>query len=178
MMKSGLVCAAALIAAAGLASCQPSAPATASVTIHGKTLTIKYSAPLVKGREGKLFGKDGRIGQDANYPVWRAGANAATVLHTDADLSVEGLAVPKGDYSLYVNLADPDNWELIINKQTGQSGLTYDSGQDLGRVKMTMSKPPAVIEKLKYVLSDSGGGKGMLRLEWENHIASVPFTVK
>jgi hypothetical protein len=50
--------------------------------------------------------------------------------------------------------------------------------QDLGRVKMTMSKPPAPIEKLKYTLSDLGGNKAKLQLEWENHIASVPITVK
>jgi hypothetical protein len=86
--------------------------------------------------------------------------------------------VPKGDYTLYVNLADPDNWELIINKQTGQWGLTYDAGQDLGRIKMTMSKPPSSVEKLKYTLSDSGGGKGKLQLEWEDHVASVPLSVK
>jgi hypothetical protein len=43
-------------------------------------------------------------------------------LHTDADLDLGGLAVPKGDYTLYVNLANPAAWELIVNKQTGQGG--------------------------------------------------------
>jgi hypothetical protein len=176
-MKSVFVRTVALVALAGLASCQ-SRGATESVAINGKTITVKYSAPSVNGREGKLFGKEGRIGQDPHYPVWRAGANSATAFHTDADLDIGGLAVPKGDYTLYVNLADPDNWELVINKQTGQWGLTYDAAQDLGRVKMTMSKPPSSIEKLKYTLADSGGGKGKLQLEWEDHIASVAFTVK
>ena len=108
----------------------------------------------MNGREGKLFGKDGRIAQDANYPVWRAGANDATALHTDADLDIGGLKVPKGDYTLFVNLANPASWELIVNKQTGQSGLEYDAKQDLGRVKMTMSKPPAMVEQLKYTLTN------------------------
>ncbi len=76
------------------------------------------------------------------------------------------------------NLADPDNWQLIINKQTGQWGLTYDKAQDLGRVKMTMSKPAAMVEELKYTLSDEGGNKGKLTLEWENHRGSADFTVK
>jgi hypothetical protein len=31
---------------------------------------------------------------------------------------------------------------------------------------------------MKYTLSDLGGNKGKLQLEWENHIASVPITVK
>jgi hypothetical protein len=177
-MKSLLTSAAALVAAVALASAQDSPSQTACVTFPAKTIIVSYSAPSVNGREGKLFGKDGRIAKDRTYPVWRAGANAATWFHTDADLDVGGLAVPKGDYTLYVNLADPDNWELIINKQTRQWGLTYDASRDLGRVKMNMSKPAAMIETLKYTVSDEGGHKAILQLEWENHVASVPITVK
>jgi len=176
-MKSLLICAGALIAAAGLVFAQSPA-ATETKAFAGKTITIKYSSPGVKGRVGKLFTKDGQIGKDATYPVWRAGANAATAFHTDADLDVAGLAVPKGDCTLYVDITDQDNWQLIVNKQTGQWGLTYNKAQDLGRVKMPMSKPPAPIENLIYTITALGGGKGKLELAWENHIGSVQFTVK
>ena len=57
-------------------------------------------------------------------------------------------------------------------------GLTYKEDQDLGRVKMNMSKPSAPVETLKYILADEGGNKGKLTIEWENHIASVEITVK
>jgi hypothetical protein len=86
--------------------------------------------------------------------------------------------VPKGDYTLYVNLANPAAWELIVNKQTGQGGMTYDEKQDLGRVKMTMGKPPALVEQMKYTLSGTSGNKGKLELAWENVEASVSFTAK
>jgi Protein of unknown function (DUF2911) len=177
-MKYFWMCAGVLIAAASPAFAATMSGQTESIAINGKTIGIKYSAPAVNGRVGKLFGKDGTIGQDANYPVWRAGANDATAFHTDADLDIGGLAVPKGDYTLFVNLANPASWELIINKQTGQQGLEYDAKQDLGRVKMTMSKPPAMVEQLKYTLSNAGGNKGKLQLAWEEHAASVIFTVK
>jgi hypothetical protein len=177
-MKSFLIGAGVLIAAASLASAETKAGLTESVTIAGKTVSIKYSAPAVNGRVGKLFGKDGQVGSDSTYPVWRAGANTATALHTDADLDLGGLAVPKGDYSLYINVANPAAWELIVNKQTGQSGMTYDAKQDLGRVKMTIGKPPAMVEQLKYTLTGAGGNKGKLQLDWENVAASVTFTVK
>jgi hypothetical protein len=176
-MKPVFMYAGVLLAAASLLPAQSPAAAE-SKTIGGKNVSIKYASPRVNGRVGKLFGKDGRIAEDPNYPVWRAGANAATMLHTDADLNVGGVNVPKGDYTLYVDLTDPDKWLLIVNKQTGQSGLSYDKAQDVGRARMTMSKPPAPIENLKYTLADEGGNKGKLTLEWENHIASVPITVK
>ena len=175
-MRKVLVCTGALIVAATVVFAQ-SPPATETVTVEGKTISISYNAPKVNGRVGKLFGKDGRIGQDRTYPVWRAGANPATKFHTDADLDLGGLAVPKGDYTLYVDLTDPAAWKLIVNKQTGQWGLSYTQAQDLGRVPMTMAKPPALIEDLKYTLKVDGS-KGTLTLAWENVVASVPFTVK
>jgi hypothetical protein len=158
-------------AASGFAQASP--PADTQVTINGKKISIHYCSPSVRGR--KIFG-----GADALQPdntIWRAGANDATAMHTDADLDIGGLAVPKGDYTLYVWL-DTGKWQLAINKQTGQWGTEYDKNKDLGRVAMTMSKPPALIEKYKMTLSSAGGAKGKLQLEWENMVASVPITVK
>ncbi len=153
-----------------------SPPAQTSVTLGGKTLTIKYSAPSVRGR--KIFGAGGLLSNDPTYPAWRAGANSATSFHTDADLDIGGLPVPKGDYTIYAWVADPENWQLIINKETGQWGLSYDAKKDVGRVKMTMSKPPALIETYKMTLSATGPKTGKLQLEWERHIASVPISMK
>jgi hypothetical protein len=150
--------------------------ATASLALNGKTVEIRYSAPSVRGRT--IFGDGGLLSQDPTYPAWRAGANAATILRTEGDLDIGGLKVPAGTYSLYVWIKDPNAWELIVNRQTGQWGLSYDASRDVGRVKMTMAKPPALVETLKYTLTDRGAGKGELRLEWENHVATVPVAVQ
>jgi hypothetical protein len=147
-----------------------SPPADTSVTIGGKRIAIKYCAPSLHGR--KIFG-----GLEPYDKVWRAGANDATAFHTDADLDMKGLAVPKGDYTLFVWL-DRTQWQLIISKATGEWGLDYPRGKDLGRIKMDMGKPPSPIDKYKITLSSAGGNQGKLQLEWETTIASVPFTVK
>jgi Protein of unknown function (DUF2911) len=170
-----LKCTLLLAAAAALASAQPlSPPAETSVTIAGKNISIKYSAPSVRGR--KIFSEDGILKNDATYPVWRAGANEATLLETSGNLMLGDLKVPAGKYSLYV-LLDKTGWKLIVNKQTGQSGMEYDKSTDLGRVAMKMGKPPAMVEKFKITLSSLGGNKGRLTMEWENTSASVDFTV-
>jgi hypothetical protein len=152
-----------------------SPPANATATIGGKSVSIAYSSPGVKGREGKIFSKDGLISKDPHYPVWRAGANSATTLKTDGDLTIGDMKVPAGTYTLFVDISDPDNWSLIVNKQNGEWGLAYDGSQDLGKTKMKMSKPPAMVENLVYTLTDNGGGKGTLTLAWEDHSASVPI---
>ncbi len=183
MMKSILICAALLAGALSFASAQQpgrrpplSPPAETSVTIAGKALTIKYSAPSVRGR--KIFGEGGVISKDPDISRLAGrrerrnrlshGCRSRHRRSRRAQRRLHALRPGEG----------PRGWELIINKQTGQWGLTYNAAQDLGRVKMTMSKPPALIETLKYTLSDQGGNKAKLQLEWENHIASVAITVK
>src|ERR1700685_4357021 len=163
-----------LLMALGSASAQTSPPETASGKIGNAMLVIKYCAPSVRGRQ--IFGEGGRVMQDPTAPIWRAGANDATAFHTSADVMIGGLAVPKGDYTLYVNVKDPDAWELVINKETGQWGTKYDQSQDPGRVKMGRKTDTAPIEVLKYTITSSGGNKGKIELAWEKHIASVPVT--
>ena len=34
-----------------------------------------------------------------------------------------------------------------------------------------------MVEDLKYTITDHGGAKGKITLEWENHSASVPVAV-
>ena len=164
-----------LVAGVGLALRFTSPAAETSADFGGKKITIKYHAPSLHGRD--VFGPNGPIRKDPTYPVWRAGANAATLLHTDADLDINGMNVPKGDYTLFV-LPDEGNWQLIVNKQTGQWGLSYNQSMDLGRVPMRMSKPSSPIETFKITLDKSGADKGTLTLEWAEYVATVPFTVK
>jgi hypothetical protein len=155
---------------------QGSPASTATTTLNGKAVEIRYAAPSVRGRQ--IFGDGGLLSKDPTYPAWRAGANSATTFRTEGDLDVGGLHVPAGTYTLYVWVRDPNAWELIVNRQTGQWGLSYDASRDLGRVKLTMAKPPALIETLKYTLADHGTGKGELRLEWEHHVSTIALAAK
>ena len=175
-MTKTLVTSAVLVVAAALVVSAQSPPASATVTIAGKTLSVRYSAPSVRGR--RIFGDGGLLSRDPTYPAWRAGANAATTFRTDADLDVGGLSVPKGTYTLYVWVKDPEAWQLIVSRETGQWGLSYNASRDLGRVKMTMAKPPALVETLSYALADKGSGQAELRLAWEHHVATVPIALK
>src|ERR1700722_2947828 len=125
-----------------------------SATIGGKQLWIYYHAPSVNARH--IFNGAGALQPDDS--IWRAGADYATVLHTDAALDLNGLAVPAGDYSLYIFL-DKGKWQLVVNKKTGQWGINRDNSttdqpaDELGRVDMTMAKPAAPVETLKIDLS-------------------------
>jgi hypothetical protein len=180
-MKSLSICTGFLLAATTLLAQQKpvaSPPASASIMIGGKTIAINYSSPRVKGREGHIFTSDGLISHDPHYPVWRAGANAATTLKTDANLKIGDLDVPAGTYTLFVDISNPAQWTLIVSKATGEWGLAYDPSKDLGRTKMMMATPPALVEDLDYTLTPDGDHKGTMTLAWEHVSASVNFWVQ
>jgi hypothetical protein len=143
---------------------------TTELTINGKKITVIYGRPSMKKR--KIMGELVPFGQ-----VWRTGADEATMLKTDADLTIGNLAVPKGSYAIFT-LPTQSGWKLIVNKVAEQFGaFNYDEKQDLGRVDMKVGKTSAPIEQFTITLAKSGNG-GVMKLEWENTSASVDFQVK
>ena len=137
-------------------------------TVDGANLSVTYGRPYLKGRT---------VGdQVAPYgKVWRTGADEATTLTTDKPLAIEGLQVPAGTYTLYT-LPNEDQWQLIVSKKTGQWGIPYPEGEDLGRVPMKVEHLSSPVEQLTISVQDTPAG-GTLSVEWGTTRASVPFTV-
>src|SRR5271157_5710831 len=148
-----------------------SPPGTASVKFDdGKTVTIDYSRPSMRNR--KIFGGLVPYGQ-----VWRTGANSATSLKTDVTLTIGGVSVPAGSYTLYT-IPDEKKWTLIINKQTGQWGTDYDEKQDLARVDMKLSKNASPTEQFTIGFDQTGASSAVLKLDWADTTAKVDVAEK
>jgi len=163
------MCGAAVLAGAAWGQRYTSPPATASVKIGGKQITVEYYAPSMHGR--KIFGELVPWGE-----VWCPGANVATGITTESNLQFGTLKLPKGAWSIWVNPAEK-NWTLIVNKQTGQHHLDYNSAEDFGKTKMTLRTLAAPVETLRFEVRPSGAAQGTLALMWETTEASVPFTL-
>ena len=178
MQKSRMLFVAVMVAilAAGIsaqeqAKAPASPPGTASVSFaDGKTVTIDYSRPSMRNR--KIFGGLVPYGE-----VWRTGANSATSLKTDVDLTIGGASVPAGNYTLY-SIPSESGWKLIINKQTGQWGTSYDEKQDLARVDMKVSSNATPTEQFTISLNKTGGSSATLKLDWASTTATVNVSEK
>jgi hypothetical protein len=138
-------------------------------TIHGANVSIEYGRPSMKGRTA---GKDVDPYEGRE---WRTGADEATTLKTDKALKFGSLSVPAGTYTLYT-IPTGGTWHLIISKKTGQWGIPYPQGEDLGRAPMTLGKAPAAAEQLTITVQDTQNG-GTLHIDWGTTRASIPFTV-
>jgi hypothetical protein len=136
-------------------------------SIDGASISIEYGRPFLKGREESKLMPPGQ--------PWRTGADEATTLKTDKPLKFGTLAVPAGTYTLY-SVPGATTWQLIVSKRTGQDGIPYPEGQDLGRAPMSVGKTAAPVEQLTISIDDTSTG-GTLRIEWGSTRATVPFTV-
>jgi hypothetical protein len=169
----------AMLAASGKAqqdkSQRPSPPAHTDFTFSdGKTITVDYSSPRVKGR--KIFGELEPYGKP-----WRAGANEATTFVTNTNLTVGGKDVPAGEYTIFM-IPDPAEWTLIISKKTKNEkggpvwGIPYPGEQfDLVRVKMKLTKLDSNVEDLLIAFDKTPRGATM-HLDWETSRASVEIS--
>jgi DUF2911 family protein len=192
-----------LIPAVMLAQVQPAAPplriaasSFASVEVHlnarrignqwyeedaslsgPSRIAIAYGQPHARGRkvEGGLIPLD---------TVWRFGANLATTLHTDLDITMGDMKLPRGAYSLFI-LYGRSGYSLIVNRGTGQWGTDRDAAKDVGRIALasrTMAEPEPSLSI--YLVPDAPDPKtgyaelrGILRIKWGTTELTTPWRV-
>jgi len=142
---------------------------SAVATINGAHLMVDYGRPSKRGRV--IFGEVVPFDR-----VWRTGANLATHFTTDRALKFGDTIVPEGTYTIFT-LPTPTGWTLIVNRQTGQWGTEYDPAFDLARIPMTLRTVESPVEKFLISIEPDTMG-GVLRLQWDQVDASLPFRVQ
>ncbi|MFO0574361.1 MAG: DUF2911 domain-containing protein [Polyangia bacterium] len=142
-----------------------------SAVLGGKKVTIDYGRPFKKGRQ--VFGGAGALVPGGQ--VWRTGADEATVLTTEGDLTIGTLRVPAGSYALFTVPGDKE-WTLVVNKVAKQWGaFKYDAKQDLGRTAMKVAATAAPVEQFTIAIETQGDKQGTLKLSWDKVVATVPL---
>jgi hypothetical protein len=153
---------------------------TAAQRAAGKPALIRidYGQPHLRGR---------RINTDSLVPfntVWRLGANGATLLTTEVDLTIGGKDVPKGRYVAQV-LPTRTGWTLILQAETtGAASVNptaYDATKDVARIDLRQSTLATSLESLSIWLIPStspGAQRGELRIAWDTVQLSTEWAVR
>ena len=139
-------------------------------TIGAATFSVDYGRPLMRGRTllGNVIGYD---------RVWRTGANAATQFTTSAAITLGGLPLPAGTYTLWT-VPHVGGVDLIVNRQTGQWGTEYSRSQDLGTARMTSDSVDPPVEKFTISIEPSDARRGTLALAWGSFRWTAPVVVQ
>jgi hypothetical protein len=143
-------------------------------TLHARigaaAFTVDYGRPLARGRV--------LLGNVIPYDrVWRTGANAATQFTTSAPITLAGLALPAGTYTLWT-MPHARGVELIVNRQTGQWGTRYNAAHDLGRAPMRVETLAAPVEQFTISIEPVDGRRGTLTMAWGTFRWTAPIEVR
>lgn len=153
---------------------------TAAQRAAGKPAVIRidYGQPHLRGRQ---------INTDALVPmgtVWRLGANNATLLTTDVDLTIGGKAIPKGRYVMQA-LPERTGWTLILQAETTGAEnvmvMAHDPAKDFARIPLTASTATEVQESLSIALIPStaaGNARGVLQIAWDRTRLSAEWATR
>ena len=148
--------------AAGPAFAHAADRGEAKATVSGKAVVIDYGRPVLKGRDMLAQAEVGK--------PWRLGADAATTLKTDADLSFAGVAVPKGTYVLTATKVAADKWVLT-------AATNDEAAKKVAEVPLTPSVLTAEVEQFTIDMK-AEKDKGDLTLSWGKTALKAAFTGK
>jgi hypothetical protein len=160
-MLKRIALAAVALAVAGPLFAQGNPRGEAKATVAGKTVSIDYGRPSLKGRD--------MLGQAQVGQAWRMGADAATTLKTDADLAFGSATVPKGEYVLTATKVEADKWTLNVLSKADRSKVAD--------VPLQTAKADGSAEMFTIDLSGEGN-KGELRMRWGTTALRADFTAK
>lgn len=143
-----------------------------SFTVGTAQVKLCYGRPSANGRT-MVGGSSVPFGK-----LWRTGANEPTMIHTTGPITIAGVAVPAGSYSIYT-IPDPKQWHVIVNRSITQWGHESQyteqvKAQEVGHGFATPSALSAPVEQFTIRQEAGTGGAVNLLLEWEKIRVTVP----
>src|SRR5438552_10604449 len=91
---------------------QGSPRGTTKLDLGGKTVSVEYGRPSLKGRTMQQM-----LGRLKVGGFWRLGADESTTFSTDTDLAFGDVTIPKGKYSAWARKEAGNKWKLVDRKR-------------------------------------------------------------
>ena len=145
---------------------------TAAIELNDLKLKVEYNRP--SKRERDVFG--------ALVPynkVWRTGANEATTFSSNKDLIIQGMLLPKGDYTLWT-VPMEERWKVMFNSGQYQWGVDekmepmWDPNYDVIELEVPVKQLESVVEKFT-ISFDNATGNLKMTLAWDSTMIEVPI---
>jgi Protein of unknown function (DUF2911) len=155
--------------AQGLKTPQASTTQTIKQDFALSSIEINYSRPSMRGRT--IFGDLVPFGKP-----WRTGANNATKITFGEDVKVGGVAVKAGSYALYT-IPGQDEWEVILNKGTGNWGVMgFNAADNVAKFKVKAIELDFTTETFSMQIGEVKDNSADIMLWWEKTAIVFPVT--
>jgi hypothetical protein len=153
-----------------------SPPATVSFNEGGLEMTIDYSQPSKKGR--LIFGEKSEGALQPYGKYWRLGANAATEISFNKNVTFGGQPVEAGTYRMYA-VPGPDAFEITLNSETGVffGAAEPDEELDVLTIEAPVQKPASPVETFTIGFSSTDKGAN-INFSWDETMFQIPVALQ
>ena len=141
----------------------------AEASVNGKSISIDYGRPSLKGRDILSLAPVGTI--------WRVGMNQATEITSSGELKVGDKELKAGKYSLWVKKEGADSWTLLFHPKTGIWGAPALTEGFVAETPLKMEKASDSAEQLTISLKGEGDD-AQIRIQWGTAALEGKFEVK
>lgn len=147
----------------------------ASYGDNGVEIQVNYFRPSKRGRV--IFGDASTGALQPNGQYWRLGANDATQISFNKDVTFGGKPVNAGTYRMYANLEE-NTWLISLNSELGAYGANDpDPDLDVAKVEVPVKELGSVMEQFTISFESDSTNVNM-HLAWDNKDAVVPIGVR
>jgi hypothetical protein len=143
--------------------------ATLDIPLSNGSARLCYGRPSARGRP--IYGALVPFGE-----YWRLGANEPTRLYVNRLVSLGGLELPAGRYSLYA-LPGPGRWTVHVTRSTVHWGNDISASvrsQDVGSFELEPVAIDVPVETLT-VHPEQRGDSTMLHFDWATTRVTLPL---
>lgn len=136
-------------------------------------LTVEYCRPYKKGR--LIFGEksEGALLPFGEY--WRTGANEATEVEFNKDISINGNSLPAGRYRFYT-VPGKSDWTIAFNSELGKWGYGEpDYNLDVLVLEIPSNDGSDLLEQFTISATKASENSMELILAWDRTTVSIPI---
>lgn len=161
-----------LIAPSAIAQIEASERATLSQTVDGTVLTVSYSRPSLRGRTD-IFNTE--VPRDL---LWTPGADSATTFEFNKDVTIEGMAVPAGKYSVWM-ISKHGDWEVVLDSSYKRFHLPHPP-KTPGQIVFTVTPDTMaqVMETLAITVPNVRSTGMDVRMHWDQTVVDMEVVVQ
>lgn len=154
-----------------------SPPTTASVDSGGLQITVSYSQPSKRGR--LIFGEESAGALQPFGKYWRLGANAATEITFNKDVTFAGQPVNAGSYRMYA-VPGAEAFKIILNSELGvRFSAAMEPDHSLDVLTVDIPVEPLLAEAEMFTISFESDSAGVnMNMAWDLTLLRVPIGVR
>ncbi|MGA3327847.1 MAG: DUF2911 domain-containing protein [Terriglobia bacterium] len=135
--------------------------ATSTLTLKGKTVSVEYGQPSLKGQTIEQ-----RLGALKPGDLWRMGADTSTTFKTETDLAFGDVTIPAGEYSIWMQQQEDKTWKLLFDKKHGQWGAPAPPASEaFASAPLKDTQAASSVDLVTIKLAKTGKG-GTITIQW------------